>query len=189
MKPGPAARDKARNFRQMGWGSKSQNVFKKSRGCHETFARGFSSIRVQPSSGCSGWKEFEEKPRGGSRGVIDTQSFRLLDQEEEVSATRGYSSPACVSTLPLLGQVPVDSLRRKDRSMKSKSLVRTLALVAALAISAPLFAKPVAKSLPLTRAVKVGKVDVKAGDYRAMIDDNHFTLLSGKKVIAESAGR
>ena len=73
--------------------------------------------------------------------------------------------------------------------MKSKSLVRTLALVAALAISAPLFAKPVAKSLPLTRAVKVGKVDVKAGDYRAMIDDNHLTLLSGKKVIAESAGR
>src|SRR5215831_20216232 len=102
MKPRPAARGKARNFREMGWGCKSQNVSKKSRGCHETFARGFSSIRVQPSSGCSGWKEFKEKPRGGSRGVIDTQSFRLLDQEEEVPATRGYSPPASVSTLSSL---------------------------------------------------------------------------------------
>src|SRR5215469_891284 len=134
MKPGPAARGKARNFREMGWGCKSQNVSKKSRGCHETFARGFSSIRVQPSSGCSGWKEFEEKPRGGSRGVLDTQSFRLLDQEEEVPATRGYSSPCqCVNSL-LPGQVPVDSFPG-GRLMKSNSLVRTLALVAALAMT------------------------------------------------------
>jgi hypothetical protein len=73
--------------------------------------------------------------------------------------------------------------------MKSNSLVRTLAFVAMLAISAPLFAKPVTKTLPISRAVKVGKIDVKAGDYRATIDDNHLTLLNGKKVVAESAGR
>lgn len=73
--------------------------------------------------------------------------------------------------------------------MKSNSLVRNLALVAALAITVPVFAKPVAKSLPITREVKVGKIDVKAGDYRAMIDNNHLTLLNGKKVVAESAGR
>jgi len=73
--------------------------------------------------------------------------------------------------------------------MKSNSLVRTLALVGALAITVPLFAKPVTKTLPINRAVKVGKIEVKAGDYRATIDDNHLTLLSGKKVVAESTGR
>jgi hypothetical protein len=73
--------------------------------------------------------------------------------------------------------------------MKSNSLVRTLALVAALAISAPLFAKPVTKTLPINRVVKVGKIEVKAGDYRATIDDTHLTLLNGKKVVAESTGR
>ena len=73
--------------------------------------------------------------------------------------------------------------------MKSNSLVRSLALVAAMAISVPVFAKPISKSLPIAHPVKVGKMDVKAGDYRAMIDDNHLTLLNGKKVVAESAGR
>jgi hypothetical protein len=73
--------------------------------------------------------------------------------------------------------------------MKNNTLVRSLALAAALALTVPVFAKPVAKSLAVPHNVKFGKVDVKAGDYRAMIDDNHITLLNGKKVIAESAGR
>jgi hypothetical protein len=73
--------------------------------------------------------------------------------------------------------------------MKSNTLVRNLALAATLAITVPVFAKPVAKTLAVNHPVKFGKVDVKAGDYRAMIDDNHLTLLNGKKVIAESAGR
>ncbi|HXH67643.1 MAG TPA: hypothetical protein VNI81_10625 [Candidatus Limnocylindrales bacterium] len=73
--------------------------------------------------------------------------------------------------------------------MKSNTLVRSLALAAALALTIPAFAKPVAKSLAVPHNVKFGKVDVKAGDYRAMIDDNHLTLLNGKKIVAESAGR
>ena len=73
--------------------------------------------------------------------------------------------------------------------MTRNSLVRSLALAAALAMTLPAFAKPVSKTLPISQNVKVGKVDVKAGDYRAMIDDNHITLLNGKKVVAESAGR
>ncbi len=73
--------------------------------------------------------------------------------------------------------------------MKSNSLVRNLAMAAALAITVPVFAKPLSKDLPILHTVKVGKMDVKAGDYRAMIDDNHLTLLNGKKVVAESAGR
>src|SRR5271167_772524 len=39
-----------------------------------------------------------EKPRGGSRGACDTQSFRPLVQEVEVSSGRDYSPAACVST-------------------------------------------------------------------------------------------
>jgi hypothetical protein len=73
--------------------------------------------------------------------------------------------------------------------MKRNSLVRNLVLLGALAFTVPAFAKPVTKSLPLTQNVKMGKVDVKAGDYRATIDNNHLTLLNGKKVVAESAGR
>ncbi len=73
--------------------------------------------------------------------------------------------------------------------MKSNLMIRSLALAAALALTVPLFAKPVAKSLAVVHTVKFGNVDVKAGDYRAMIDDNHLTLLNGKKVVAESAGR
>jgi hypothetical protein len=73
--------------------------------------------------------------------------------------------------------------------MKRNSLVRNLALLGALAFTVPVFAKPMTKSLPISHDVKMGKVEVKAGDYRATIDDNHMTLLNGKKVIAESAGR
>ncbi|HUL34833.1 MAG TPA: hypothetical protein VL128_13195 [Candidatus Eisenbacteria bacterium] len=73
--------------------------------------------------------------------------------------------------------------------MNRNALARTLALTAALAFTMPLLAKPISKSLPLSQNVKVGKVEVKAGDYRAMIDDNHVTILNGKKVVAESAGR
>jgi hypothetical protein len=73
--------------------------------------------------------------------------------------------------------------------MNRNTIVRSLALASALALTVPVFAKPVQKSLAVTHSLKFGKVDVKAGDYRAMIDDNHITLLNGKKVIAESAGR
>ena len=155
----------------------------------ETFTQGFSSIRVQPSLGCSGWIEFQEKPRGGSRGAIDTQSFRLLDQEEECLQREATLCPACVSTLSSLDKSRLTRSLEEKLPMKSNTLVRTLALVATLAVSAPLFAKPVTKSLPINHTVKVGKIDVKAGDYRATIDDNHLTLLNGKKVVAESSGR
>ena len=41
------------------------------------------------AAGCQavpGWIEIrKQKPRGGSRGAIDTQLFRLLHQDEEVS--------------------------------------------------------------------------------------------------------
>jgi hypothetical protein len=73
--------------------------------------------------------------------------------------------------------------------MESKSLIRSMVLLAAVAISVPAFAKPMAKNLPLNHSVTVGKSEVKAGEYRFVIDDNHLTIMNGKKVVAESNGR
>jgi len=95
----------------------------------------------------------------------------------------------CVNTPSVLNKSRLTRSLKGKTHMKSNTLVRSLALAAALAITVPLLAKPVTKSLAVAHPLKFGKVDVKAGDYRAMIDDNHITLLNGRKVIAESAGR
>ncbi len=73
--------------------------------------------------------------------------------------------------------------------MKSNLLARTLVLAAALAVSVPMFAKPVSKSLPVSHNVRFGQVDVKAGDYRVTIDNNHLKLMNGNKTVAETDGR
>jgi len=73
--------------------------------------------------------------------------------------------------------------------MKSKSLLANLALFGALAIAVPAFAKPMSATLPVTHTVKVGQTDIKAGDYRFMIDGNHLTILNGRKQVAEADGR
>ena len=73
--------------------------------------------------------------------------------------------------------------------MQSKSWVRNLVLLAAVAITVPAFAKPVSKSLPLNHSVHVGKYDVKAGDYNVLIDGNHLTMKKNNKVVAEADGR
>jgi hypothetical protein len=73
--------------------------------------------------------------------------------------------------------------------MQSKSWVRNLVLLAAVAITVPAFAKPVSKSLPINHSVHVGKYDVKAGDYTVLIDGNHLTMKKNNKVVAEADGR
>jgi hypothetical protein len=73
--------------------------------------------------------------------------------------------------------------------MKSKSLLANLVLCGALAAAAPVFAKPVSTTLPVTHTVKVGQTEIKAGDYRFLIDGNHLTILNGHKQIAEAEGR
>jgi len=64
-----------------------------------------------------------------------------------------------------------------------------MVLLAAVAITVPVFAKPMAKNIPINHSVQVGKTDVKAGEYRFLIDGNHLTIQNGKKVVAESDGR
>ncbi len=73
--------------------------------------------------------------------------------------------------------------------MSNKSLVRSLILVSALAISIPAFAKPVVKDLPITHTIHVGKSTIQSGNYRILIDGNHLTIQKGKNVVAESEGR
>ena|ERR1700741_1706141 len=73
--------------------------------------------------------------------------------------------------------------------MKKTSVLQGLALAAVLAFSTSLVAKPMAKTLSVTHPVHFGSSDVKVGDYRAMIDGNHITVLNGKKTIAEADGR
>lgn len=73
--------------------------------------------------------------------------------------------------------------------MQSKSRLRNLVLLAAVAIAVPAFAKPMNKSLPLNHEVHLGKYDVKAGDYNVLIDGNHLTLKKNNKVVAEADGR
>jgi hypothetical protein len=73
--------------------------------------------------------------------------------------------------------------------MRNSSLVHSLVLASALAISVPAFAKPVVKDLPITHSMQVGKTTIESGDYRILIDGNHLTIQRGKKVVAESEGR
>ena len=73
--------------------------------------------------------------------------------------------------------------------MKKQSLLANLVLAGALAVAVPVFAKPMSANLPITHNVKIGQTEVKAGDYRFLIDGNHLTILNGKKTVAEAEGR
>jgi hypothetical protein len=73
--------------------------------------------------------------------------------------------------------------------MKITSFVRSAALLAAVAIAVPVFAKPITKTINIGQAAKLGKADLKAGEYRLQIDGNKATVQKGKNVVAESEGR
>jgi hypothetical protein len=73
--------------------------------------------------------------------------------------------------------------------MKSHSFLRSVALLAVVALAVPIFAKPIAKTINIPQAAKVGKADLKAGEYRLLIDGNKATVEKGKQVVAESEGR
>jgi len=73
--------------------------------------------------------------------------------------------------------------------MSNNSLVRSLILALALAISLPAFAKPIVKDLPISHSMHVGKTTIQSGDYRILIDGNHLTIQKGKEIVAESEGR
>ena len=73
--------------------------------------------------------------------------------------------------------------------MFSKSLVRTIALAAAVALAVPLFAKPITKTINISQPAKFGKAELKAGEYTLLIDGSKVTVKKGKDVLAETEGR
>jgi hypothetical protein len=73
--------------------------------------------------------------------------------------------------------------------MKFNSILRSLALAAALASTVPLLAKPFSKTINIAQSAKIGKADLRAGEYRLLIDGNKATVQKGRETIAESEGR
>jgi hypothetical protein len=73
--------------------------------------------------------------------------------------------------------------------MKTNSLFRCIALLAALALTVPAFAKPFAKNINVAQNARLGKSELKAGEYRLQIEGTKATVQKGKQVVAESEGR
>ena len=73
--------------------------------------------------------------------------------------------------------------------MKLTSGLRIAAVFAAVALATPVFAKPTVTSVTISQNARIGKADLKAGDYKLMIDGSHATVQKGKTVVAESEGR
>jgi hypothetical protein len=95
------------------------------------------------------------------------------------------------SLWPITTNRAADSIlfERKLTRMKSNSFVRSIALLAAIALAVPAFAKPFAKTINFAQATKLGKSELRAGEYRLEIDGNKATVQKGKQIVAESEGR
>lgn len=73
--------------------------------------------------------------------------------------------------------------------MKSNTLVRSTALLGALCLAVPLFAKPFVKTLSISQPAKVGQVMLQAGEYKFSIDGDKVTVQRGREQVAQSEGR
>jgi hypothetical protein len=72
--------------------------------------------------------------------------------------------------------------------MKLNSVVRIGALAGAILFAASAFAKPTTTTLTITKPVKIGKMDVQAGEYRLLIDGDKATVHKGKQLVAQADG-
>ncbi len=73
--------------------------------------------------------------------------------------------------------------------MKTKLFFRSIALLAAITLTVPAFAKPFAKTINIAQNAKLGKSELKAGEYRLQIEGTKATVQKGKEIVAESEGR
>lgn len=62
-------------------------------------------------------------------------------------------------------------------------------LFVALAMTVPVFAKPITKTINISQAAKLGQASLQAGEYQLSIDGNKATVHKGKNTVAESEGR
>src|SRR5258708_20500931 len=95
------------------------------------------------------------------------------------------------SLLPVAACGAADSIpfERKLARMKTNSFVRSMALLAAIAVAIPAFAKPFAKTISIGQAAKFGKSELKAGEYRLEIEGTKAPLHKGNQVVPESQAR
>ncbi len=70
--------------------------------------------------------------------------------------------------------------------MKSNSILRSLVLLAVVALAVPVFAKPVSKTININQTATLGSAKLDAGEYRLLIDGNKATVQKGKSVVAQS---
>ena len=110
-----------------------------------------------------------------------------------MSSGRDYSPATRVSTpsKPAAACCAADSIltERKLTRMKTKLFVSGIALLAAMALTVPAFAKPFAKTINISQNAKLGKSELKAGEYRLQIEGTKATVQKGKNIVAESEGR
>jgi hypothetical protein len=70
-----------------------------------------------------------------------------------------------------------------------KSLIRSIAMLAVVALAVPAMAKPISKSINLGQPAKIGSAHLTVGEYRLLIDGNKVTIQRGKQVVAQAEGR
>jgi len=73
--------------------------------------------------------------------------------------------------------------------MRMKSVIRSIAVLAVVALAVPAMAKPISKSINLGQPAKIGSTQLTVGDYRLLIDGNKVTVQRGKQVVAQAEGR
>lgn len=73
--------------------------------------------------------------------------------------------------------------------MKANSIFRSAALLAAIGLAVPAFAKPIIRTIQLSQTAKFGSVELKNGEYRLLIDGNKVTVQKGKEQVAEAEAR
>ncbi len=73
--------------------------------------------------------------------------------------------------------------------MKKNIWLRTLALVAAAALAVPALAKPISKTIQLSRKATFGRAELRAGEYRLLVDGSKVLVQKAGNTLAETEGR
>jgi hypothetical protein len=71
--------------------------------------------------------------------------------------------------------------------MKVRAL-HIVALLIVVALAIPALAKPVTKSLSLSKATTIGGTQLDAGDYKLVIDGTSVTIKQGNRVLGQVEG-
>jgi hypothetical protein len=70
-----------------------------------------------------------------------------------------------------------------------KSVISSLALLAASALALPVFAEPISKTVTFAEPVTVNGTQVKPGDYKVVVDGNKVTIEKRHNVIVQTDAR